>query len=289
MHPLLRIFLLASLLIWTVPYVGSSQKGTPDNFRPDEVWLDNNKDTINAHAGSILYAAGKYYWFGEKRGKRNSEGVNVYSSKDLYHWKYEGLALSPSDDPGSDIVSGCLMERPKVVFNAKTREYVMWFHLELKGRGYAAARAAVAVSKTVKGPYTFIRSFRPNGNMSRDMTLFVDDDGKAYQVYSSNENWDLRIVELTDDYRSPTDRDTLLFSLQREAPAIFKYDSKYYIVTSGCTGWAPNKASLHVSGNIWGPYRMLGNPMSGLQAEKTFLGQPAFVFPLNGKGIHGYT
>ena len=40
--------------------------------------------------------------------------------------------------------------------------------------------------------------------MSRDMTLFVDDDGKAYHIYSSEDNLTLQIAELSDDYLSHT-------------------------------------------------------------------------------------
>lgn len=38
------------------------------------------------------------------------------------------------------------------------------------------------------------------GQMARDMNLFVDDDGKAYHIYSSEENSTLHISLLTDDY-----------------------------------------------------------------------------------------
>ena len=54
------------------------------------------------------------------------------------------------------------MERPKVIYNAKTGKFVMWLHLELKGQGYGPARAAVAVSDSPAGPYRFIRSGRVN-------------------------------------------------------------------------------------------------------------------------------
>jgi beta-galactosidase len=238
---------------------------------------------INAHGGGILYSNKTYYWFGEKRGMHGSEGVSVYSSKDLYHWKNEGLALSPSADSTSDIVKGCVMERPKVIYNRKTGKYVMWFHLELKGRGYSAARAAVAISNQVRGPYTYVSSFRPNGNMSRDMTLFVDDDGAAYQIYSSRENYDLRIVKLSDDYLTASPEDIMLFSKHREAPALFKYNNRYYLFTSGCTGWAPNKASLHVASSIWGPWDDLGNTLKGPNSDSTYGGQSAFVLPVQGK------
>jgi beta-galactosidase len=253
------------------------------SFKPGAVWLDASGEVINAHGGGILYVNGTYYWFGEKRGQHASEGVNVYSSKDLYHWKYEGLALSQSQDTTSDIAIGCLMERPKVIYNAKTKKYVMWFHLELSGQGYKAARAGVAVSDKVTGPYRFLKSFRPNDNMSRDMTLFVDDDGKAYQIYSSRDNYDLRIVQLSDDYTTATPKDKLLFSAHREAPAIFRHNKKYYLITSGCTGWAPNKASVHMADSLFGEWKLAGNPLHGNGADTTYGGQSTSILPVAGK------
>jgi beta-galactosidase len=251
-------------------------------FHPGEIWRDIHGDTINAHGGGILYSNNTYYWFGEKRGRHASEGVNVYSSKDLYKWRYEGLALTQADDTLSDIRKGCVMERPKVIYNKRTKKFVMWFHLELRGRGYGAARAAVAVSDKVTGPYQFVSSFRPNGNMSRDMTLFVDEDGAAYEIYSSRENYDLRMTRLTDDYLAVTTQDTMLFSKHREAPALFKYQNKYYLITSGCTGWAPNKADLHMAASIWGPWEPIeGNPMTGPHADSTFGSQSTYIQPVN--------
>jgi hypothetical protein len=90
---------------------------------------------------------------------RPNVGISCYSSKDLYHWKNEGIALKVSQDPASEIVAGSIIERPKVLYNKKTKTYVMWFHLELKGQGYSAARAGVAVSKQVTGPLYFSTQF----------------------------------------------------------------------------------------------------------------------------------
>nr|WP_294897218.1 glycoside hydrolase family 43 protein [uncultured Pedobacter sp.] len=250
-----------------------------NKIEPAQLWLDNHGEHINAHGGGITVFNNKYYWFGEKRGKSASKGVNVYSSKDLVNWKAEGLALATvTDNATSDIATGCIIERPKVIYNRKTKQFVMWFHLELKGKGYNAARAAVAVSDKVTGPYRFINSFRPNGNMSRDMTLFVDGKGEAYQIYSSNENYDLRVVRLTDDYLGATTQDSLLFSKHREAPAVFKVGEDYFLITSGCTGWAPNEASVHTSKSLFGPWKYLGDPMNGVNSKTTFGGQSAFVF-----------
>ncbi|MEO8404203.1 MAG: glycoside hydrolase family 43 protein [Chitinophagaceae bacterium] len=254
-------------------------------FHPGQTWGDDKGEVINAHGGGILYEHHSYYWFGEKRGRHASEGVSVYSSKDLYNWKFESIALLPNDeDSTNDIARGCVMERPKVIYNKKTHKYVMWFHLELKGKGYSAARAAIAVSDKVTGPYKYVNSFRPNSNMSRDMTLFVDDDGSAYEIYSSRENYDLRIVKLTDDYLAATTEDTMVFSLHREAPAIFKYNRKYYLITSACTGWKPNKASMHMASSVMGPWTLTNdNPLKGAGADTTYGGQSMYIQPVPGK------
>ncbi len=139
-------------------------------FRPGEVWPDNNGVHINAHGGGVLPHDGVYYWFGEHKiageaGNAAHVGVHVYSSRDLYNWTDAGIALAVSDDPRSPIARGCILERPKVLFNARTRKFVMWFHLEPKDAGYAGALSGVAVADHVAGPYEFLRCFRPNAGV----------------------------------------------------------------------------------------------------------------------------
>jgi beta-galactosidase len=262
----------------------TTSKRSYSSFRPGAQCFDDSGNIINAHGGGIIYANNKYYWFGEKRGRSEQGGVNVYSSDDLYNWKFEGLALANEESLESDITRGCLMERPKVIYNEKTKKYVMWFHLELKGQGYKAARAGVAVSDNPVGPYKYLNSFRPNGNMSRDMNLYTDDDGTAYHIYSSRENYDLRITQLSDDFLTATTKDSMLFSKHREAPALFKYNNQYYLITSAATGWAPNKATMHVAASLFGPWKLSEeNPMAGQGADSTFGGQSTFVFKVPGK------
>ena len=69
------------------------------SFKPGEVWLDDKGVHINAHGGGILRIGDTYYWFGEHKtegsaGNLAQVGVHCYSSKDLYNWKDEGIALS---------------------------------------------------------------------------------------------------------------------------------------------------------------------------------------------------
>mgnify|MGYP000420744460 CR=1 FL=1 len=140
----------------------STLKGK-DEMVPAGVWNDVNGEYINAHGGGILLFDSKYYWFGEHRpakGFSTEVGVTCYSSTDLCNWRYEGVALSVSEEAGNEIEKGCIMERPKVIYNKRTKKFVMWFHLELKGKGYEAARAGVAVSDSPTGPYCFVSSSR---------------------------------------------------------------------------------------------------------------------------------
>ena len=306
-----------------------------ERITPGQEWPDRKGEHINAHGGGLLFHEGKYYWYGENRPARGfttEVGVEVYSSSDLMNWEDEGVALAVSEEAGHDIERGCIMERPKVVRNPKTGKFVMLFHLELKGKGYAAARVGFAESDSPVGPFRFIRSLRPNagkwptdfsrrdirkakklkeadykewwtpewreaireglllardvpgGQMSRDMTIFVDDNGKAYHIYSSEGNITLHIAELTPDYTGHTGKFVRAFPGRfMEAPAIFKHKGKYYLIASGCTGWAPNAARSAVAKNIAGPWMELKNPCVGPKAGITFGGQSTFILPVQGK------
>jgi len=261
------------------------------------VWLDTDGNPINAHGGSILYHKGTYYWYGEiKDGKTwlvpgqcwlcyrtNAGGVACYSSKNLVKWKFEGKALAPEmTDSASDIHFSRVLERPKVIYNETTNKFVMWLHVD--SQDYSYARAGVAISDKPTGPFTYIESMRPNGQMSRDMTVFKDDNQRAYLIYSSENNATTHISELSDDYLKPLPTFKRFFINQhREAPAVFKYNKKYYIINSGCTGWQPNKALLAVADSVLGEWKNLGNPCHGDLKDVTFGGQSTFVLPVQGQ------
>ena len=118
--------------------------------------------------------------------------------------------------------------------------------------------------------------------MSRDMTVFQDND-KAYLVYASENNMTMHICLLSDDYLSVTTKcKRLLVNAHREAPALFKYRQKYYLVSSLCTGWDPNAANYAVSDSVMGEWKQEGNPCIGKDAETTFHSQGSFILPLSG-------
>jgi hypothetical protein len=162
----------------------------------------------------------------------------------------------------------------------------MWFHVDTCN--YKFARAGVAVSEKPTGPYYYVGSVRPNNSESRDMTLFKDEDGKAYLIYSSEMNSTLHVSLLADDYLAQTGTFTRNFTsghpnTGREAPAVFKYDGKYFMMTSGCTGWDPNPAQYAMAQDMLGTWEPRGNPCFGPGSEMTFNAQSAFILPIAGK------
>jgi len=210
-------------------------------------------------------------------------GVGCYSSKDLWTWKKEGIALEADKiNKTHDLHKSNVLERPKVIYNEKTRKYVMWMHID--DANYAKASVGIAFSDTPIGPFKYLGSQRPHGYQSRDMTLFKDEDNVAYLIYSSEENNVMHIGPLTEDYLNVTSVMKRIFVGQRrEAPTMFKNKGTYYMVTSGCTGWAPNEALIHAAETILGTWETIGNPCvagNKMFRVSTFLAQSTFVLPL---------
>ncbi len=317
----LKLILVLAILITPGVWGGKgSVSEFPNRFAPGEVWRDTAGNPIDAHGGGILYHGGVYYWYGEaKRGRTflpacnkswggtrvDVTGVSCYSSTNLCNWRYEGIVLpaTPRDVQG-DLNPINVVERPKVIYNLKTRKFVMWMHID--SADYSKACVGVAVSSAPTGPFQYHGSFRPDagvwplnatetekepgranyvardfqkGQMARDLTVFVDDDGKAYLFYASEENATMHVSLLTDDYLRPAGKySRILIGRSMEAPAVFKRDGQYYLIASGCTAWDPNAARCAVADKIFGPWKELGNPCIGEDTDKTFDAQGTFVF-----------
>ncbi|MGC0369098.1 OmpL47-type beta-barrel domain-containing protein [Microbacterium sp. SLBN-111] len=218
--------------------------------------------------------------------------------------KIDALAYHLDTQQASD--STAIFERPKVLHNDKTGKWVMWWHADGRtepgGSTYARSMAGVAVADFPAGPFRMVGAFRmPNRTdyqactpyavpgQARDMTVFQDDDGKAYISYSSEENYSLYIAALDDSYTNvthTTDHDPIDvhaysedgrfpyvfadgsadapvrgqdFQIVKEcghleAPAVFERDGTYTVVTSGATGWAPNPQTYYTAKDLMGTW-----------------------------------
>ncbi|MET0793416.1 MAG: discoidin domain-containing protein [Polyangiaceae bacterium] len=240
-------------------------------------WNDTTGKRIEAHGAGLILDGGTWYWIGEDKSKNsgNFNAVNAYSSKDLSHWKFENAIITKSTSTEL-AASGRIIERPKVIYNATTKQYVMWLHWD--GNSYGDAEAGVFTCATIAGDYKLSSHFRPNANMSRDDTLFKDDDGKAYFISAANENADLMLYELSDDYLTIKRQVLKLTTAKREAPAMFKQGGRYFLITSAATGWDSNQAEYFSATALDGPWTAL----TKLGNSTTYDTQSAYVIPVQG-------
>jgi hypothetical protein len=98
-------------------------------------------------------------------------------------WKHEGAVLNFVNL--TDMVSGSgsgplRAEKPKVLYNNMTKQYVMWMVIDNGLR--ELGMSGVAVSDYHNGPFEFVRSLYPDGNQTHDQTLFQKEDGTAYLI-----------------------------------------------------------------------------------------------------------
>lgn len=264
------------------------------NFRNGEPWLDTDGNVIHAHGGHMLHHDGWWYWYGENRTENNY--VSCYRTKDFKSFEFRGniittetptegyrvqtdLSLAGKNADGT--IHKVNLERPKVLWCERTKKFVLWCHYE-NGVDYHDARCAVASSDYPDHGFVYHGSFNPFGDMARDCTLFMD-GGDAYFAAASRDNRDLHVWKLTKDFMSVSKLVNNLFQNEsREAPAFFKKDGRYYLLTSYCTGWAPNQGKWSSSDSIDGEWEI--NEKFG--DETTFRSQPAFVLEKDGKFIY---
>ncbi|WP_086798272.1 RICIN domain-containing protein [Streptomyces caniscabiei] len=278
----------ATLLALCLALAGALVTAGPAQAAPQTItngtqFTDSGGNPLHAHGGGVIKVGTYYYWFGENRNADNTfRYVSAYRSTDLKNWEFRNHVLTEATDPE---LATANIERPKVMYNAATGKFVMWMHKE-NGVDYSEARAAVAVSDTVDGNYTWRGSFRPLGqHMSRDITTFVDSDGTGYMISAARENYDLQIYRLTADYTGVA---ALVADPwhggHREAPALFKRGNVYFMLTSGATGWNPNQQQYATATNIAGPWTAMAN----VGDATTFGSQTAYVLPVQGTSTTSY-
>ena len=264
-------------------------------------WHDTDGNIINASDGGVIYANGKYHWYGmafrplpflsgPNGGQMTDIGVVMYESTDLLSWKYEGVILEVSTDPESELFAPLRFERPKIIYNDKTGKYVLWCHFVKYPGNHGTSKGecdmGLAVCDTVNGKYEWLGYSKPidDNGWVRDMTVYKDIDGCAYLIYDRHtkdldEDRCLYVVKLSDDYLSFTNTYKRIDSAAwREAPVVVHKNGYYYIVTSGLTGWETNQAKAYRTKHLLGEWEDIGDPCVDDFAHTTFNTQGSNAF-----------
>ena len=178
----------------------------------------------------ILLEDGVYYAY----GTHSADGIECYTSQDLYTWKLEGLALDKRNT---------------------TEDHWFWapevYHIGNRYIMYYSANEHLyaATSDSPKGPFRQVGSYQMESLLGDekciDSHVFFDKDGTAWLFFvrfsDGNAIWQCQLGE---DYITPVEGTLrLCFSASQpweliqarvnEGPNIIKHKKRYYLTYSG--------------------------------------------------------
>ena len=275
---------LALLLAAPLLALAPAALAAPAAIHPGAPWQDQNGNALQMHGLGIVKVGNTWYGFGEDKVGENQHdtsfrAIPCYSSTNLATWTYvrESLLHQRSGDLGPHRI----VERPKVLYNASTKRFVMYLHID--DPTYAEAKVGVATSTGVCGPYSYRGSLRPLGQQSRDIGLFQDTDGTGY-LLTEDRAHGLRIDRLAADYLSVTTSVAVLGRF--EAPAMAKVGGRYYLLGSHLTGWRTNDNEYTTATSLSGPWSAW-HPFAPAGSH-TFNSQTANVITVQGSRATTY-
>ncbi len=257
---------------------------------PGQPWLDTKGERIQAHGGAVYFEEGMYYWYGENKeytdGKNGiwTWGIKVYASVDLMNWEDRGYLIPPVlEDPNAALFPTKRVDRPHILKCEKTGKYVCWIKLS----GPEAAFTIWQADKLL-GPYEMVENlYNPGGHKAGDFDLIADPKtGKAYIYFDSDHNCML-CMELDEDYLHAEKEMAKSYAdlhppFTREAPALFQKDGKKYMLTSGMTGYVPNRSDSAECDTWDGVFASLGDPHINDATCASFNSQISKIFRVEG-------
>ncbi|QEM14161.1 family 43 glycosylhydrolase [Mucilaginibacter rubeus] len=287
MKKLILLSLLATFL--TARFVSAQSIKNFDKNGKQVTKFDNLGNAVDAHDGEIALFNGVYYLYGTSYdcgfewGNKTAPfcGFKTYSSTDLQHWTDRGFmfdAQTPVWQTRCDGKTyGCF--RPHVIYNKKTKRYVLWINVYDNRVGYRVFTSKTPVGPfiEVKEPTLAVNSEMPVAGLNNgDHDTFVDDDGTAYLAYTDwRTKGSIVIEKLSADYLTGTGQYVKSVTTgNTEAPALFKRKRKYYLIYSdpNCGYCSGTGASYRTASSPLGPWSD-GTKIS----DNSCCGQPSFV------------
>jgi hypothetical protein len=223
--------------------------------------VDTDGNIIDAHSGMILPVNGVFYMYGERYTNSTGFGpsppqlfpkIVVYTSTDMTSWTYQGEVLDdwPTKPYGTFFT-------PWAIFDKSTDTFVLWFNAYLNG--CCEGNWGVATSKD--GVHFTLQTTSMTGKYSvvDCNALFVDDDGAAYMLYTSEaQNHRLSIEVLTANYSAivPGANKGLFPDGYVEGAILFKRGATYYMSEGSCCCFCRGGAGVVVykSASLDGPW-----------------------------------
>lgn len=246
----------------------------------DVFWQDTDGNVIYSQGGGIFKFDNKYYWYGvkyeeaEKYAKDPTTGpypanpspkflgVTCYSSDDLTAWEYEGFVVT------RDEVSGkAEMNNEEVAWVGRLGvakvdgKYALLVQHECPDADNSldgnidsdnfSKQVLVLTSDTPNGEFKWNQRINMNpytGGTSNtgDQTVFTDDDGTSYLVYSYGKGrgkmFLSKIIAQENGKIGLAKSHMVYQGAGREGNCMFKYNNRYYMCASDLFGWNASHA-----------------------------------------------
>jgi len=271
------------------------------NIQNDVFWNTSDGKPIYSQGGGVFTfndpksGIKKYYWYGahykEAETYRNDpsvtlskdtfESVTCYSSSDAVNWTFEADVLTKEEL--AKHADRTWVGRLGVAYIPELKQYALFVQ--------HGNQVLVTLAGSPTGPFTWHQRINMKEMIGTtntgDQTVFTDDDGKSYLVYSYGsgrnkiyvseigmKNGKVGLLDCKEVFRGES----------REGNCLFKYNGKYYMCASNIYGWDASLAYYLVADDIRGPYLPVNNMlvMNGCADDYAHVTQTGFFFTVKG-------
>ncbi len=269
-----------------------AKKAGDAKYQNDIFWYDTDGNVIYSQGGGIFKFDNKYYWYGvkyeeaEKYAKDPTTGpystnpspkflgVTCYSSDDLATWTYEGLVVTREEVSGKEEMNNQEVAWVGRLGVAKVDgKYALLVQHECPDEDNSldgnidtdnfSKQVLVLTSDTPDGEFKWnqrinMNSYTGGTSNTGDQTVFTDDDGTSYLVYSYGSGrgkmFLSKIVAQENDKIGLAQSHMVYQGAGREGNCMFKYNNKYYMCASDLYGWNASHAYYMVLDSLEDSY-----------------------------------
>ncbi len=296
------------------------------NIQNDVFWRDADGNIIYSQGGGIFKFGDTYYWYGVKYGEAEKYaanpaagpystdpspkfvGVTCYTSKDLVSWKYEGLVVDREEVSGRQEMNNQEVAWVGRLGVAKVGDkYALLVQHECPDEDNSldgnmdsdkfSKQVLVLTSDTPNGKFTWnqrinMKDYTGGTSNTGDQTVFTDDDGTSYLVYSYGSGrgriFLSKIVAQEGGKVGLAPSHKIYQGAGREGNCMFKYNNKYYVCASDLYGWNASHAYYMVLDSLEDSYldsfKTVGSMalMDGSSADFCHVTQTGFFYTVKG-------
>ncbi|MFA9191396.1 family 43 glycosylhydrolase [Flavobacterium sp. FZUC8N2.13] len=292
------VWIVMLLLCSTIKIIAQNQ-----NIKNDVFWDTKEGLPIYSQGGGVFKFENpktgieKYYWYGvhyEEAEKYRKEpiityprctfkSITCYSSTDLVNWTFEGDVFT--DENAFPDGRKTWVGRLGVAFVKEMNKYALFVQ--------HGSQVLVLLGDSPTASFSWHQkiNMKPwiGTTNTGDQTVFTDDDGKSYLIYSYGKGRNKIYVSeigVKDGKVTILDCTKVFQGESREGNCMFKYKNKYYMAASNIYGWDASFAYYLVSDNIRGPYLPTNDMqiMAGSTEDYAHVTQTGFFYTIKRNG-----